>query len=140
MSHSGKIVACAVSDAEIGIDVEEVRKVNYRVAERFFSADELADLMELQEPDKQVYFFKLWTIKESFLKAIGKGLTRSLNTFTVQKMTSGFSLSGDALSESFHVQSWQLPDNYLLACCCQQNAFPLQVEWIQIEELLKTLA
>jgi len=140
ISHSGDLVACAVSNSEIGIDIEHFRKVNFRVAERFFSPLEIKDLLELDESLRQNYFFTLWTIKESFLKAIGSGLTRNLNSFTVIRTIDGFALIGDELSESFYVTTFLLQRQYPLAVCCKEPFFPEEVQLVSMREILELLA
>ena len=136
VSHSGDIVACAVSRSDVGIDVEHKRKVNLRVAERFFSASEYQDLMALAEPDRQEYFFLLWTIKESYLKAIGSGLTKNLNSFTVQKAGDKFILTGDPYARSFSVKSYILPAGTCLSVCSMDGNFPDHVRMAGCKELV----
>lgn len=72
LSHSGNTVACAVSDANIGLDVEENLKHRPQVAERFFTEAEQGRLSDAS--DKGCEFARIWTAKESALKFIGKGL------------------------------------------------------------------
>jgi 4'-phosphopantetheinyl transferase len=139
ITHSGDMVACAASCLEIGIDIELFRKVNFRVAERFFSPPEIGDLLALDEAARMDYFFTLWTIKESFLKAIGSGLTRNLNSFTVVRAKDGFILDGDELSRSYFLKTFQLPGQYHLAVCSKEQAFPDEVQIVSIEEIVKLL-
>jgi len=108
ISHSGHYVVCAVAPNEIGIDVERVRKVNLRIAERFFSAPEIQDLMAREEDDRMHYFITLWTIKESYLKAIGRGLTQHLNSFTICKNGNSYLLTGNEEAETFGIETQQL--------------------------------
>jgi len=139
ITHSGEMVACAVAGSDIGIDIEHFRKVNFRVAERFFSPPEIQDLLALDETSRQQYFFTLWTIKESFLKAIGSGLTRTLNSFTVVVRNNWYSLSGDDLSESFMVKTYILPGPFHLAVCCRDAFFPGEVQMISMREIIESL-
>lgn len=82
ISHSGNLVTAAVSDGEVGIDCEKIRKINLKVAEKHFTEAELNYIN--REPDKtQKRFFEVWTAKEAYLKKIGAGLTvppRCVNT------------------------------------------------------------
>jgi 4'-phosphopantetheinyl transferase len=84
LSHTQGLVACAVArDAEVGVDVECVERVTdgRDVAERYFSAAELAQLDACPEEQRAARFIELWTLKEAYLKAIGSGLARPLDTF-----------------------------------------------------------
>ena len=84
ISHSGKYVVCAVSDREVGIDIEKRAKARMEVAGRFFHEQEVAMLKSLSGTEQDRLFFNYWAVKESFLKCIGTGLTRPLNTFIVK--------------------------------------------------------
>lgn len=117
ISHSGKYVVCTVAPFELGIDVERIRKVNLNIAERFFSPSEISDLMSKPDDSKMQYFITLWTIKESYLKAIGRGLTQHLNSFTIVKHTDSFRLTGNAEAEQYGIETLQLDEEYMLAVC-----------------------
>lgn len=69
VSHSGDMVVCAVSDREIGIDIEKVKPYNLRTAERFATPHELEYVSSSQNG-----FFEIWTLKEAYFKCIGTGL------------------------------------------------------------------
>lgn len=139
ISHSGHYVVCAVASTEIGIDVERVRKANLRIAERFFSSSEVHDLMELDESERIQYFITLWTIKESYLKAIGRGLTQHLNSFTVCKNNDSYFLIGDEEAEKYCVELHQLTSGYKMAVCTLQPYSPSEISYISFENILSTL-
>ncbi len=77
LSHSGKYAVCAVSDKPIGIDIQKCAEPDMRLAERFFSPEEVEYLKSGGD------FFEIWVKKESFVKAVGKGLGMSLSGFSV---------------------------------------------------------
>ena len=83
LSHTDGLVACAVSRvAQIGVDVESSeRKVDIGVADRFFSAPEIADLKCRPEHIRRTRFLEYWTLKESYIKARGMGLALPLGGF-----------------------------------------------------------
>jgi 4'-phosphopantetheinyl transferase len=70
---------------EVGIDVECVRTdvPADEIAARFFSSHETAAICALRPAERPRAFFRLWTRKEAFLKARGKGLSASLRDFAV---------------------------------------------------------
>jgi 4'-phosphopantetheinyl transferase len=78
ISHSGDIIMCAVSDFEVGVDVQlrEVRSIDL-VARKIFSPDEYEKYLE--SPDREELFFRRWVMVESYLKWTGEGITRELN-------------------------------------------------------------
>ena len=91
LSHSGDRAMLAVSDQrEIGIDIERVRPLDHLdLARRYFHPNEVAAIEGVKAPDEQLLaFFRIWTLKEAVVKAIGKGLSIPLDTFDVSIATS----------------------------------------------------
>lgn len=85
-SHSGDWAVYAfVQDHEVGVDVEHIKEdfETEGIAERFFSAREVQTLSALPEAEKPAAFFKCWTRKEAYIKAIGSGLSHPLDSFDV---------------------------------------------------------
>ena len=79
LAHSGTYAVCAVSDNEVGVDIELPREDSLRLAKRFFTESEYARIAASAESDE--LFCEYWTVKESFIKATGKGLSTPLNSF-----------------------------------------------------------
>ncbi len=139
ISHSGHYVVCAVAETEIGIDVERIRKVNLRIAERFFSSSEINDLMACDEESRMQYFITLWTIKESYLKAIGRGLTQHLNSFTIVKNNDSYLLTGNQEAEHYGIEAQQLNHEYMMAVCSPLPFSPAIIRHIALNNIIKTL-
>ena len=92
ISHTEGLIACGVVlDRDIGVDTENIKRkeASLGIADRFFSSKEVKDLRRLPEEEKRDRFYDYWTLKESYIKARGKGLSLSLGQFT-------FHLSDDA--------------------------------------------
>ncbi len=86
LAHSGELALIAVAGTHaVGVDVEleRDRVSDEGIAERFFSASEVAALGSLPAEQRQAAFFRCWTRKEAFLKATGKGLIFGLDQFSV---------------------------------------------------------
>ncbi|MDA1184689.1 MAG: 4'-phosphopantetheinyl transferase superfamily protein [Acidobacteria bacterium] len=91
LSHTHGLVACAIGrGVDIGVDVESIdRAVEGRdIATRYFSPDEIRLLDACDAVERQARFIELWTLKEAYVKAIGRGLGHSLATF-------GFAFDGE---------------------------------------------
>ena len=74
LSHSGSWVACAVHHGPVGIDVEAVRTRDPLPADRVMAPAELLRYSRMPAPAARDFFYRLWTLKESLLKAMGTGL------------------------------------------------------------------
>jgi 4'-phosphopantetheinyl transferase len=86
VSHSQGLALIAVTRGrELGIDVESVHPVPEadRIAESLFAPGELAQLRDTPESERLKAFFTCWTLKESYVKARGEGLSVPLNEFEV---------------------------------------------------------
>ena len=85
-SHSGEMALYALTvSCELGVDVEQLRTLDdpESIAMRFFSPGEASELLSLNPEDRGTAFFRCWTRKEAYVKAIGDGLTIPLNCFQV---------------------------------------------------------
>ena len=89
ISHSGDWVCCAAADIPVGIDVERVNRVERGVLEMCLTPEERDALtvcvggtkQDDPSPEEAGQFIRIWTMKESYLKMTGEGLTRSMDTF-----------------------------------------------------------
>ncbi len=86
IAHTDGLVICGVGgDAHelVGIDVERLdRQTDAALAERYFSPPEIEYLHgKADEQGRQDAFLRIWTLKESFIKAIGTGLQTPLADF-----------------------------------------------------------
>lgn len=76
ISHCRKLAACAVAQSPIGVDVEKIRHFPELVLKRCFTERE-AELIK-NSSNSDLTFFQLWTLKEAYVKAIGRGLSYPL--------------------------------------------------------------
>lgn len=86
MSHSHEIGLVAVTrDAAVGVDVEHIRAdfASEDIATRFFSRLEVETFSSLPKEERVAAFFRCWSRKEAYIKAIGKGLSQPLDGFDV---------------------------------------------------------
>ncbi len=86
VSHSGDFVVLCTAEKEVGIDLEKIRDVNFKIADRCFNENESVSTKE--------EFFKMWTKKESIIKCFGKtvGDMKSIDSFEFSRLLrqSGF--------------------------------------------------
>lgn len=92
LSHSGNLVACAIAGEQgIGVDIEDshVERDFLALARRFFAPQEYTELASLPAAAQADYFYHLWTLKESHLKARGLGLANGLDSYRFQRDSHG---------------------------------------------------
>ncbi len=117
LSHSKEYVAIVIDDYPVGVDVEETRIGYQSLVTRFFAQEEI---IALQECWSDQVFTKLWTRKESYLKATGFGMRMPLDGFsTLQEQVRVNENMPKEMSEDvpYYLASTQLEDNYWLSVC-----------------------
>lgn len=127
VSHSGDWVVCLVDSDPVGVDVERVQAFEDGIARSFFAEDEYRFVLNgAQDKDKQLRFYQIWTAKESYIKAVGKGLSLPLTDFSVliSEGVEGLKLLG---GEAWQLSSFELPraqdtNTYYLTTCCKPSA------------------
>jgi 4'-phosphopantetheinyl transferase len=86
MSHAGDLALYGITrGTALGVDVEECRTIDDQlsIARRFFAANEYAELAALPQSQQTPAFFRCWTRKEAYVKALGDGLQAPLDAFEV---------------------------------------------------------
>jgi len=129
LSHAGRWVACAIDVQPVGIDVEQILPIDVEgIARRFFSQQEYADLMRWTEEERLSCFYRLWTLKESYLKAVGTGLQLPLDTFTVSAVDQHgnegpFFRIERSGSEHYRLFSRRIDEDHWLSVCAMHSEF-----------------
>jgi 4'-phosphopantetheinyl transferase len=130
ISHTDGLVVLGVVRARtIGVDVENVlvREVSIEIADRYFATAEVAALRALTPDRRQQRFFEYWTLKESYIKARGRGLSIPLDQFAFDldgatriKLTVNQAQDEDGARWAF----WQLQlaRQHQIAVCADQTS------------------
>jgi 4'-phosphopantetheinyl transferase len=138
LSHTKGLVACAVAtDLDIGIDVELMapRHAGLDIAERYFSANEVALLRATDEPQQQVQaFFRFWTLKEALIKATGEGLQRPLDSFSFAFDPTRVAFHPDDPDEALRWTFWEQPTarHALALAIWRPSPLPLRLSLSQV--------
>lgn len=107
LSHSGDYAVCAVHTKHVGVDIQQCRKCDNKLAERFFTPSETTAIN-----CGDVSFFEIWTKKESLVKAVGRGLAIPLNSFSVLEDIVEYE------GKTYRFKEYKLKnDNYKLFSC-----------------------
>lgn len=132
LSHSRGCIALAVSEHEVGVDIEERgRSVDYLgLAKRYFAADEARHLAALPEEARPEAFFAIWTLKEAYVKGIGRGLTFPLDVFAFELEQSRlvrFLALADDVACDWHFHQFDLGDRHCGALAVQTSGAAMQL-------------
>ncbi|MGK5093833.1 4'-phosphopantetheinyl transferase superfamily protein [Deltaproteobacteria bacterium TL4] len=86
LSHTAGLVICGITlKQDIGVDVENIERNHEMVsiANRYFSKQEVQELLSLPAAEQPSRFYDYWTLKESYIKARGMGLSLPLEQFSL---------------------------------------------------------
>jgi 4'-phosphopantetheinyl transferase len=128
ISHTRGLIALGVThDRALGIDVENIatRSAPIEIADRFFARAETAELSRLpleRQPDR---FFEYWTLKESYIKARGMGLSIALDQFSFEFPREGgvrLAIEPELGDRASRWRFWQFRPRaeYQLALCAER--------------------
>ncbi len=119
ISHSGNFVVLALSEGDVGCDIQEIRPYNPRVAKKNYCDNETA-LIESSE-DKNAVFIRLWALKESILKFTGEGISGGLKSYDFSPYAEEEEFS--AFGCSFYVKKIE---NTYFALCHKAEEFKIK--------------
>ena len=129
ISHCEGMVALALSDRPVGVDIEKVRPVKDALVRRVLTEEEQSFLYKTAagEEARAEWFTRFWTLKESYLKYTGEGIAASLTSVSFRFHTE------DAENEtpddpcitcsdpSVTMYETTLPEQYILSACSETN-------------------
>jgi 4'-phosphopantetheinyl transferase len=145
LSHTLGLTVCAIAHHhDIGVDVEDSQRstrASFSSLGSYFTEQEIEDLGKVSEDQQQQRFFDYWTLKESYIKARGGGLSIPLSKFSFRFQANklmGFSVHPDLQDDAECWQFWRIPlaDRYRIALAIKSkdtdfkvtavNSVPLQ--------------
>ncbi|TCZ80999.1 4'-phosphopantetheinyl transferase superfamily protein [Paenibacillus albiflavus] len=121
ISHSGNWIVCAVDNQPIGIDIEMLQDIDLQIADRFFSTQEVIDLYQQDRDSRTSYFFDLWTLKESYIKMLGKGLSIPLDSFSIRLLSKEIVFISHQEREEVFLKKYDFHPEYKLAVCAMHK-------------------
>jgi len=157
VSHTqGLIVLGVAKGRSLGVDVENFATPNISIdiASRYFAPQEAAALREVSHHQQQYRFFEYWTLKESYIKARGMGVSLPLDRFSfhfADDQAVDLVIDRALDDDSSRWQLWQFrpTSEHLLAVCAEKinaqspgllvrETTPTVSERILAPELLRT--
>ncbi|CAO2195252.1 unnamed protein product [Urochloa humidicola] len=141
ISHTSSLIVCGITmETPIGIDIEEKKRKTMKnmlsLARRYFTPSEVDYLTKIPDPEaQQKEFIKLWTLKEAYVKALGRGFSGApFNKFSIilavnnririsvaPKVFKDSDSSCDYLSENWHFSLTELNSSHYMAVCVEDE-------------------
>lgn len=118
ISHSGEYLALAVSKYPVGVDIQETRSIREGMYRKVVQPGEQCLIGEDREKD----FLRLWALKESFVKAEGRGLRIPMKDYYFLKENGKYfvNYSGQRAGWTFNIE--EIPtDGYYVSVCGQEE-------------------
>lgn len=136
LSHSGCYAACAIHTQPVGIDVEQVVPLDILPFREHLSTAEYYELRSLPATEQLSHFYHLWTLKESYLKQTGMGLSAPMGSFSLQKHKETYQIH-DAFGrhiEGIYFRQYMLHSKYKMAACATTSSFA-ELQFIPLAQL-----
>ena len=131
LSHSGRYVVAAVSDYEVGIDIQKKKADKHRIAEKNFLRGECEYINSgANDEERHQRFCEVWTLKEAYLKNIGMGLRKPLNSFEIVFRPEGPVIRN--LTEYRYTQ-FLMNDKYIVSVCRDINDEGFEISEVTLE-------
>lgn len=131
LSHSGDYAVCAVGESAIGCDIEKVKESSKKVAGRYFGMHEQEILNQITEAKYDETFFRIWTLKEAYVKMTGEGMHTDFRSFDM-KMGKEVEVFQNGVVQNCQFKEYCLGD-YRIAVCSQEKTFAEQLEIIKLD-------
>ena len=118
VSHAGDYVVGVSSDCDVGCDIEKIIDAPIEIAEHYFNRSEIEYIES--EADKNKAFFTLWTLKESYMKMTGMGMSLPLDSFEIIKTEKEFVLGRSQEKHGFF-KTIEFDDHIFSICSEKEN-------------------
>lgn len=130
LSHSGEYVLLATSSLPIGADIERIRERLPKGLVRILSKEEEEILESLPKQEQPALFFRFWTRKESFVKAIGGRIF--VKPFLLSMVEKGQLVER---YEDFHFYDFPI-NGYALSLCSKECVYAEKMQFFSFSNLL----
>ena len=143
LSHSGNMVFCAVSDKDVGCDVEQITDIDMQIAARFFFHEEYEAISACPDSaSRNDLFFRYWTLKESFMKVTGLGFKLNLDDFCIDLRSDGIDVKQSVDSRNYYFKEYTADTGYKFSVCTADappdDSEPNRVSFAKIAAALRT--
>lgn len=130
ISHSGKYIALSFGDEESGIDIEKKEVSDINILKSCFTDLQWKNITESSLVHDE--FYKNWTLKESFVKFLGEGLTMDINSFEYENNNIFYK------NMTYAYRYFDEINGYSMCCSCKSGNFGKDIKYVPQERLISS--
>ncbi len=134
ISHCDNYIVCALDNKSIGIDIERIANIDLKIVDRFFTYEE-CKFINSSENYKIERFYEIWTMKESYIKAIGMGLSMPLYRFSVISDSNTIFYN----NQQYNFLKFNVNTYYKISVCSINTKVNPNISYIEANKLINEL-
>ena len=134
LSHSGEHVMCSVYEQDTGCDVEMIAPIDLNIARNYFHGSEYDRICRCEGEEMFKTFYRLWTLKESFMKATGMGFRLGLGEFRIT-LGEDITVEQNVDSRDYRFKEYTMDDGYCYSVCSVNGKFEPQMRKVELDNL-----
>lgn len=137
ISYSNDWVVCIMDNEDVGIDIEYIYPIELNYFKNVLSDFE-RNYLEEEKQGGVDKLFRIWTLKECYLKALGIGLTVPLNKLSFKVNDNGWVLDSTLLEydTNFNFKQISFDSNYVISLCTRKEYFNTKVRLIDHMQII----
>ena len=123
-------IKLTANDMELGIDIQQMRPYQRKLAERFYHEREYQRLCEAEdEESRRKQFYQMWAAKESYVKLTGRGIGAGIDRYLTDENYR--QITDETQSQSAFLKIYDMDTDYVVSACSYSNAFPQQLTIVE---------
>nr|WP_157264645.1 4'-phosphopantetheinyl transferase superfamily protein [Bacillus cereus] len=132
ISHSGDWIVCVIDKTCVGIDVQEILPIEFiDIVQNFFTKTDYTFITHGDVHNQLKRFYRIWALKESYIKADGRGLALPLESFTFDILNyKDIKILTSNVLKNCYFKEFNIDPTYTMAVCSMHNNFPQKITYI----------
>lgn len=136
ISHSGTWVAIGYGDGEVGIDIEKIQEMK-GIADRYFSEEEKQYIQMVTGDEQNKRVTQIWTLKESYIKYLGIGLSTGLDSFSINAIEGVVTNQKGEIQRNLNIKSFVFDTDYYISVCSMDEE--ITIHEITLEDIIQLI-
>lgn len=116
LSHSNGAVVLAVANNKVGVDIEKIKPIEFSIYKNYFTEEESKYIFNAKK-NYLNRFYEIWTLKEAYAKANGRGISQNLCNFHFEVKKGLISLTIRKKEKKCFFKNFIINNNYCISLC-----------------------